>query len=431
MKELPDRNCQENEGGSGEIPGKAAHPGTHPSQNHPLPCSWSPPAQHAMERPKIRDFGGKGQLHPTQGPGASYGKIQNQRDFWRKETTPSPAKPNQGWVLLLPGPFNVLPFPNSPFQPCFGLSALPFPLIPSCCLLLMDSAQESLDIVLLGVLHRSPAAIPAGRAPRLAQLAEQPPPPCNSRNSENDPAGTAKSLPAALGRHTREETWGKEMEKPWKIPWGAQLEGAAHLGTAPAVPGWDHHQEWEFGQRGQCQTWLWEGKTLETLPLTPELIFPKICSAAKSAAGGGFCCVELPQLFLIHPSSHQESLENPGAGAAAPACPRHQLSGFDPSPLLCSWINGIIQDFRGFPKNAAPSHHPSSSEGGTGSHPPAQDFFSFPPRINSNSPRGAEVTQEAVTSLTPQKVGSKPKNFSWSSHPSPGREKSVEAGDKQ
>lgn len=93
-------------GGNGKSGGKPARRGTHPAQRRRLPCSGIPPSA------------------------ADFGKVQYQRDFWRKGATrslpcktcpslgptPSPALP----VLPLPAPhlgsriFSDPPLPLTP-----------------------------------------------------------------------------------------------------------------------------------------------------------------------------------------------------------------------------------------------------------------------------------------------------------------------------
>ncbi|XP_014114052.1 PREDICTED: uncharacterized protein LOC106628528 [Pseudopodoces humilis] len=214
------------------------------------------------------------QLDP---PSTAHPKIQNQGHLWSKGTAPSstgtwcflrkdprperfleqkdnsrPCKSHPGLGPALP--IHPLPFPDSPFQPWLGLSALPFPLILSSCLLLLDVAQKFLDILQLQFQQGEPQGWHSWQSsphhpttpetPQITQL-EQP------------------GVSLRLQRVAHAGTRGKETEKPWNIPGGAQLEGPAHLGTAPAAPGWDHHEGSEFGQRGQSQAGGREGKVRE------------------------------------------------------------------------------------------------------------------------------------------------------------------------
>ncbi|XP_005058429.1 PREDICTED: uncharacterized protein LOC101807223 [Ficedula albicollis] len=295
----------------------------------------------------------------------------------------------QGWVLLLLGPFHVLPFPNSPFQPRFGLSAFPsLCSSPAVCgwVCSRSSWIFSCWIFSIILLLQSQQGEPQGwhswqssphhpadpETPKIIQL-EQP------RVSPRHQHITRTQERAEKKRRSRGKSLGEHSWKDrhiWALP---RLFPAGITTRDPHIGGDDARLG--FG-KGRC--WRHRGH------------FPKTRSAAESAAGaGGGSSSPLPApLPTRSPRKAPEQQE----GAAASTNPRGFIHP-------CSCGNDIIQDFffweMGFPKNSCPcvQLHPNSLEGGTGSHPPAQAFSSL-----QTSARGAEVTQEALTSLTPQKA---------------------------
>lgn len=250
-----------------------------------------------------------GRLHPAQGPGAIYGKAQNQR-FLEQRDNSQPCKTHPRLGPAAAGP---LPCPALPKFPIPALlwalcSSLPFdPLLlpspggcgpgaPGC-----SPAGYSPLFCCCNPSRESPKAGTAGRAAHTT-LHFQKLLKSSSWSSQEPPCGSSIT-------HTQERAE-KKWESCGKIPRGAQLEGPAHLGTAPAAPGWDLHEGSEFGQRERCQAQLWEGKMFRSR----RVHFPKNLLRSPIPAGDGSSCEELPQLFP------------PGIpGKAQSGCRREQL----------------------------------------------------------------------------------------------------------
>lgn len=139
--------------------------------------------------------------------------------------------------------------------------------------------------------------------------------------------------------------------------------------------------------------------------------------------------MEPPLLFPIRvptrnpwKAPEQEWLQE---GAAASTCTRHQRSGFIHP---CGSAHGEMALSRifggdGLPQKILPifSSIPAPWRKAQGRILQNKTFF-CPSNIDSNSPHGAEVTQEAVTSLHNHKIWLQTQKLPWSSHPSPGRE---------
>lgn len=305
-----------------------------------------------------------------------------------KGTTPSPAKPTQGWVLLLLDPFHVLPFPNSPFQPWFGLCALPFAplLLPSedgCAPGVPGYSPAGYSPPFSGCSssRESPEAGTAGRAAHTT-LQFQKLLKLSSWNGQECPCGSSTS-------HTRRNVR-KRNESTVENPSGSTAGIPAHLGTAPAVPGWDHRE----GEGTMPGSALGRGG-----PGDARVHFCQNLLCSRISSWGWLLLGQLPQLSLL--ASHRESLQSPGPGGAAGQSPRglsHPCGS-----ARAEMTSARIFWEMGFPKNSCSCSAPSQLLGGRHSITSSSTFF-FHSNINPKSPHGAEVTQEAVTSLTSQKA---------------------------